>query len=39
MPERLNESMSGNEFIDLLEYLARQQTTPEPNGQAASGGQ
>jgi putative heme-binding domain-containing protein len=38
MPERLNESMSGNEFLDLLEFLARQQTTPEASGPAASGG-
>jgi putative heme-binding domain-containing protein len=30
MPERLNESMSGIEFLDLLEFLAAQQTTPAP---------
>jgi putative heme-binding domain-containing protein len=30
MPERLNESMSGGEFLDLLAFLAAQQTTPEP---------
>ena len=28
MPERLNESMSGVEFLDLMEFLAAQQTTP-----------
>jgi putative heme-binding domain-containing protein len=38
MPERLNEAMSGEEFIDLLQFLAEQRTTPEPNPTAASGG-
>jgi putative heme-binding domain-containing protein len=41
MPERLNESMSGVEFLDLLEFLAAQQTTPAPApspGPANSGG-
>lgn len=28
MPERLNDSMSGSEFLDLLEFLAAQQTAP-----------
>jgi putative heme-binding domain-containing protein len=28
MPERLNDSMSGAEFLDLLEFLAAQQETP-----------
>jgi putative heme-binding domain-containing protein len=35
MPERLNESMSGTEFIDLMEFLAAQQTTP-PTAPATS---
>jgi putative heme-binding domain-containing protein len=35
MPERLNESMSGVEFLDLLEFLAAQQTPPE----TSAGGQ
>jgi putative heme-binding domain-containing protein len=30
MPEKLNESMSGGEFLDLLEFLAAQQETPSP---------
>ncbi|MCC6491461.1 MAG: HEAT repeat domain-containing protein [Pirellulales bacterium] len=30
MPERLNESMSGVELLDLLAFLSLQQTTPEP---------
>jgi len=28
MPDRLNESMSGNEFVDLLAFLAAQQAAP-----------
>jgi putative heme-binding domain-containing protein len=41
MPERLNESMSGAEFLDLMEFLAAQQNTPPAADAAAtnSGGQ
>jgi putative heme-binding domain-containing protein len=40
MPERLNESMSGVEFLDLMEYLAAQQNTPATAPAATnSGGQ
>ncbi|RIK72397.1 MAG: heme-binding protein, partial [Planctomycetota bacterium] len=35
MPERLNESMSGIELLDLLAFLSAQQTTPEPAPAAA----
>jgi putative heme-binding domain-containing protein len=38
MPERLNDSMSGAEFLDLLEFLAAQQTTPAQPESASSGG-
>jgi putative heme-binding domain-containing protein len=38
MPERLNDSMSGEEFVDLMRYLADQQTTPAASPAAASGG-
>jgi putative heme-binding domain-containing protein len=36
MPEKLNESMSGLEFLDLLEFLAAQQTAPVTPGAAAA---
>jgi hypothetical protein len=41
MPEKLNDSMNGNEFIGLLQFLFAQQATPQPNASpsAASGGQ
>jgi hypothetical protein len=32
MPERLHESMSGLEFLDLLEFLSAQQTEPVATG-------
>jgi len=41
MPERLNDSMSGVEFLDLMEFLAAQRTTPatpEPAAAAGSSG-
>ncbi|BBO36539.1 PVC-type heme-binding CxxCH protein [Lacipirellula parvula] len=39
MPEKLHEGMSGVEFLDLLEFLAAQQTAPTPPAETASGGE
>ena len=41
MPDKMHEAMSGTEFIDLLDYLAEQQTPPPaaPVAPAASGGE
>jgi putative heme-binding domain-containing protein len=38
MPERLHEGMSGAELLDLLAYLAAQQTTPSPAAPTNAGG-
>ena len=42
MPEKLHEGLSGVEFLDLLEFLAAQQTAPTPPAEtvgAGSGGE
>jgi putative heme-binding domain-containing protein len=39
MPERLNDSMSGVELLDLLEFLAAQQTPPASPASHSSGGE
>jgi putative heme-binding domain-containing protein len=38
MPEKLHEGMSGVEFLDLLEFLAAQQTAPTPPAETADAG-
>lgn len=38
MPEKLHEGMSGVEFLDLLEFLAAQQTAPTPPAETAGVG-
>jgi putative heme-binding domain-containing protein len=38
MPEKLNESMSGLEFLDLLEFLSAQQTAPPAAPAGSTGG-
>jgi putative heme-binding domain-containing protein len=38
MPERLQEGMSGIEFLDLLEFLAVQQTAPTPPAETVGAG-
>ena len=39
MPEKLHEGMSGVEFLDLLEFLAAQQTAPTAPAETTSGGE
>jgi putative heme-binding domain-containing protein len=38
MPDKINESMSGGEFIGLLQFLFAQQTEPAPAASSTSGG-
>jgi putative heme-binding domain-containing protein len=38
MPDKLNESMSGSEFIGVLQFLFAQQTTPAPTPAAPTSG-
>jgi putative heme-binding domain-containing protein len=38
MPDKLNESMSGSEFIGVLQFLFAQQTTPAPARAAPNSG-